>query len=81
MPAIVKIPETEVEYNSIITYLQSKTLPPEIKNNLKEKSNFTRRCKKFELDNDNILYTKPTDKCERCRVLPKFDSQLCDLIL
>jgi len=81
MPAIVKIPETEEEYNAIITYLQSKILPPEIKNNLKEKSNFTRRCKKFELDNDKILYTKPTDKCKRRRVLPKFDSNLRNLIL
>jgi len=81
MPAIVKIPETEEEYNAIVTYLRSKTLPPEIENSPKEKSNFTRRCKKFELDNDEILYTKPTDKCERRRVLPKSDKKLRELIL
>ena len=36
MPAIVKIPETEEEYNAIVTYLRSKTLPPEIENSPKE---------------------------------------------
>jgi transposase InsO family protein len=81
MPAIVKIPETQEEYNEILSYLQSKTLSPKIENKARERSNFIRRCKKFELDDNNILYTKATSKYERRRVLPKFDKTLRDLVL
>jgi len=80
MPAIVKIPETQEEYNEIVNYLQSETFSPKIENKARERWNFIRRCKKFELYND-ILYTKATSKSERRRVLPKFDKNLRDLVL
>jgi len=81
MPAIVKIPETESEYRGIVLYLQSKVLPPSVEKNAQKKSNFIRRCKKFEIDEDQILYTKPTANNEKRRVVPKYDTELRDLIL
>ncbi|CAG8611116.1 4712_t:CDS:2 [Paraglomus brasilianum] len=81
MPAIVKIPETDAEYKAIVLYLQSQILPPDVKDCAQKKSNFARRCKKFEVDKDQILYTKQTAKNERRRVVPKYDNELRDLIL
>ena len=81
MPAIVKIPETEEEYTSIVLYLQSNVLPPNAGESPQKKSNFIRRCKKFEIDNNNILYVKVTTKSEKRRVIPKYDQELRNLIL
>jgi hypothetical protein len=81
MPAIVKIPETDAEYKAIVLYLQSKILPPDVKESAQKKSNFVRRCTKFEIDKKRILYTKPTAKKGRRRVVPKHDNELRDLIL
>ena len=81
MPAIVKIPETEEEYTSIVLYLQSNVLPPNAGESPQKKSNFIRRCKKFEIDDNNILYVKVTTKSEKRRVVPKYDQELRNLIL
>ena len=81
MPAIVKIPETQEDYNDIVNYLKSKILPLKVQNKPQERSNFIRRCKKFEVDDNEILYTKATNKSEKRRILPKFDRDLRELIL
>ena len=80
MPAIAKIPETEEEYKSIVLYLQSNILPLKAKESPQKKSNFVRRCKQFEVD-EEILYIRPTNKNGRRRVLPKYDTKLRDLVL
>ncbi|CAG8656258.1 3311_t:CDS:1, partial [Paraglomus brasilianum] len=83
MPAIVKIPETVSEYQAIVTYLQSDTIPLDIQNNRIAKSNFIRRCKKFEVDERNFLYvsTVRDNATTRRRIVPKYDNGLCKLIL
>ena len=83
MPAIVKIPETISEYQAIVTYLQSATVPLDIQNNRIAKSNFIRRCKKFEVDERGILYvsTVRDNIATRRRVVPKYDEELRTLIL
>src|SRR5207244_2422767 len=45
------------------------------------KSNFIRRCKKFEIDENNILYVSRNNTMERRRVVPKYDEELLNLIL
>jgi transposase InsO family protein len=80
MPAVAKIPETEEEYKSIVLYLQSNILPPNAKESPQKKSNFIRRCKQFQVD-EEILYTRPTNKNGRRRVLPKYDTKLRELVL
>jgi len=83
MPAIVKIPQTPSEYEDIVSYLKSNTIPTHVQNNRITKSNFVRRCKKFVVDERNILYV-PTvcDNTEkRRRVVPKYDEELRKLIL
>ncbi|CAG8496937.1 6178_t:CDS:2 [Acaulospora morrowiae] len=85
MPAIPKIPETLEEYQIIIKYLQSKTIPNDIQQDPTKKSNFIRHCKKFEVDENNFLYVKPIMKdgiiLEKCHVIPKYDEEICTLIL
>jgi transposase InsO family protein len=81
MPAIVKIPETTSEHQAIIAYLQSNIIPPNIQKNRVAKSNFIRRCKKFEIDENNILYVSRNNTMERRRVVPKYDEELRNLIL
>jgi len=85
MPAIPKIPETATEYQSIVKYLQSKTIPETIQKNPIAKSNFARRCKKFEVDENEILYIPAVTKdsiikSEKCCVIPKYDEELRALI-
>lgn len=80
MPAVTKI-ETEEEYKSIVLYLQSNILPTNAEESPQKKSNFIRRCKQFEVDDEEILYVRPTNKNGRRRVLPKYDTKLRDLIL
>ncbi|CAG8504710.1 803_t:CDS:2 [Acaulospora morrowiae] len=85
MPVIPKIPKTLKEYQIIIEYLQSKTIPNDIQQDPTKKSNFIRRCKKFEVDKNNFLYDKPIMKngiiLKKCRVIPKYDKEICALIL
>lgn len=83
MPAIAKIPETVAEYEAIVTYLQSNTIPLDIQNNRIARNNFIRRCKKFEADERNILYvsTVQDNSVTRRRVVPKYDNELRRLIL
>ncbi|CAG8619037.1 11068_t:CDS:1 [Paraglomus brasilianum] len=83
MPAIAKIPETVSEYETIVSYLQSNTIPHNIQNNRVSKANFIRRCKKFLIDERNILYVSTVrDNTEkRRRVVPKYDEELRTLIL
>ena len=56
-------------------------LPPNAKESYPKKSNFIRRCKQFEVDEEQILYTRPTNKNGRRRVLPKYDTKLRELVL
>ncbi|CAG8601829.1 13058_t:CDS:2 [Acaulospora morrowiae] len=85
MPAIPKIPETLEEYQIIIKYLQSKTIPNDIQQDPTKKSNFIRHCKKFEVDENNFLYVKPIMKdgitLEKRCVIPKYDEEIRALIL
>ena len=83
MPAIAKIPQTPSEYEEIVSYLKSKTIPAHAQNNRITKSNFFRRCKKFVIDERNILYVSTVcDNTEkRRRVVPKYDEELRKLIL
>ena len=64
MPAIVKIPETDTECKVII---QSKTLPPDVKDSATKKSNFVQSSK---IDKNQILYIKLTAKDEKRRWFP-----------
>jgi len=83
MPAIVKIPETVSDYQAIVTYLQSDIKPLDIQNDRIAKSNFIRRCKKFEVDERGVLYvsTVRDNTKTRRRVVPKYDNELRKLIL
>src|SRR6266487_3583782 len=85
MPAIPKIPETATEYQSIVKYLQSKTISETIQKNPIAKSNFAHRCKKFEVDENKILYIPAVIKdgiikSEKRRVIPKYNEELRALI-
>src|SRR6185295_5979566 len=83
MPAIVKIPETVSEYKAIVAYLRSNTLPLSTQNDRIAKSNFIRRCKKFEVDERDVLYvsTVRDNTTTRRRVIPKYDNELRKLVL
>ena len=70
MPAIVKIPETEEEYNAIITYLQSKILPPEIKNNLKRSQTLLGAVKSSNLIMIKSFIPKPLTSAKDVECFP-----------
>ncbi|RIB11763.1 hypothetical protein C2G38_2202619 [Gigaspora rosea] len=85
MLAIPKIPETSREFQTIVEYLQSKTIPNDIQRHSTKKSNFIRRYKKFKVDN-NFLYIRPIVKdgkiiLEKRRIIPKYDKEMRALIL
>ncbi|CAG8678751.1 17638_t:CDS:2, partial [Cetraspora pellucida] len=85
MPAIPKIPETPAEYQSIVSYLQSKTIPSNFVGPV-DKYNFVRRCKKFEVDKNGVLYLSAVykngeAKFRRRRVVPPYDNELRVLLL
>src|SRR5438874_10176065 len=63
MHVIVKTPDTQAEYNAIVSYLQSKTLPLKVENSPQERS--FGDVKKSEVDDNEISYTKATNKSER----------------
>ncbi|CAG8682810.1 2606_t:CDS:2, partial [Cetraspora pellucida] len=84
MPAILKIPETIEEYQSIVAYLQSKTISLNIQGS-KVKYKFEKRCKRFELD-DKALYIPAVYKDRKIKhnrhcVVLKYDIELCALLL
>jgi hypothetical protein len=86
MPAIPKVPETTIEYQAIIAYLQSKEISKDIEKNSSDKSNFIRYCKRFEVDENAILYIPAVVKdgqikFQKRRVIPKYDEELRTLIL
>ena len=62
MPAIVKIPETDTECKAIV---QSKTLPPDVKDSATKKIQF-----RSKINKNQILYTKLTAKNEKRRWYP-----------
>ncbi|CAG8721963.1 5941_t:CDS:2, partial [Acaulospora morrowiae] len=64
MPSIPKILETATEYKSIVKFLQAKIISEDLQQNHIAKSNFIHRCKKFELDKDEFLYTRAIIKDE-----------------
>ncbi|CAG8756818.1 12771_t:CDS:1, partial [Cetraspora pellucida] len=85
MSAIPKIPETPAEYQAIVDYLQSKTIPATIQYST-VKSNFERCCKKFEIDENGFLYTTAIFKegemiSEKHHVVPRYDNELRSLLL
>ncbi|CAG8550070.1 1942_t:CDS:2 [Cetraspora pellucida] len=86
MPNIPKIPETVEEYQTIVEYLQSGTLPADVQKNPTIKFNFIRRCKILEVDENNVLYTKlvvknSVIKSGKRRIVPKYDVEMLILIL
>ncbi|CAG8625164.1 11480_t:CDS:2, partial [Cetraspora pellucida] len=50
------------EYQAIVEYHHSKTIPDDIQHDPKKKFNFIRRCKKFEVDENDCLYIQPVVK-------------------
>ena len=87
MPAIPKMPETITEYQSIVEYLLNKTIPIVIEQNSIAISNFKRRCKRFEVDENKILYLPAiikddgSIKSQKRHLIPKYDKELQTLIL
>ncbi|CAG8655868.1 1020_t:CDS:2 [Ambispora leptoticha] len=80
MPAIPKLPGTPTEYKDIVDYLKSKKIPETIYDPV-AKCKFEGRCKKFELDENEILYLSAVFKnsemvSDRRRVIPKYDVEL-----
>ncbi|CAG8754423.1 14650_t:CDS:2, partial [Cetraspora pellucida] len=77
--------QTPREYQTIIEYLQSKTISDDIQQDSTKKSNFIHRCKKFEVDKNSFLYVQPVVKdglmLEKCQVVSKYDKEMHALIL
>ncbi|CAG8602835.1 5150_t:CDS:2 [Cetraspora pellucida] len=80
MPAVPRLPVIPNEYQDIINYLQSKKIPEHISDST-TKYNFERQCKKFELDENGVLYISAVLKnneviSDKCRVVPIYDVEL-----
>ncbi|CAG8454213.1 2575_t:CDS:2 [Cetraspora pellucida] len=85
MPTIPKLPRTPTEYKNIVDYLKSKKIPKTIYD-LMAKCKFEGRCKKFELDENEILYLSAVFKngemvSDRRCIIPKYDVELRVLLL